>query len=280
METGQKFMVQTNNNLDILTSLRLSIQISLNGLSFCVLEESSKTITHLKHFGFNKKLTPFELLDHVKDIFATEEILKNSFNTVNVIYVNELSTLVPKPLFDENSLADYLKFNSKILKSDFIAFDEIAANDSVNVYVPYVNVNNFIYEKYGTFSYKHFSTILIDHILKIEKNSAKPIMYINISQVHFEILVVQKGKLLFYNMFDFSSKEDFIYYTLFTIEQLKLNPETLEVLLLGDINKEHEFFKIAYKYIRFVDLGNSQNNYSISEDLSLGHSNFVLLNSF
>jgi hypothetical protein len=173
-----------------------------------------------------------------------------------------------------------LKFNSKILKSDFIAFDEISANDSVNVYVPYVNINNFIYEKYGAFSYKHFSTILIDHILKIEKNIVKPKMYINISQVHFEILVVQKGKLLFYNMFEFSTKEDFIYYTLFTIEQLKLNPETLEVLLLGDVNKDHELFKIAYKYIRFVDLGNTQYNYAISKDLSLNHSNFVLLNSF
>ena len=139
-------MVQTNNSLDIITNLRLSIQVSLNGLSFCVLEESAKTITHLKHFGFNKKLTPFELLDRVKEIFSTEEILKNAFNTVNVIYVNELSTLVPKPLFDEDSLADYLKFNSKILKSDFIAFDEISANDSVNVYVPYVNINNFIYD--------------------------------------------------------------------------------------------------------------------------------------
>jgi len=273
-------MVQTNNNLDILTNFRLSIQISLNGLSFCVLEESTKTITNLEHVAFIKKLTPFELLEQIKEVFEDQEILSKTFNTVNVIYVNELSTLVPKPLFDEDSLADYLKFNSKILKSDFIAFDEIAANDSVNVYVPYVNINNFIYEKYGTFSYKHFSTILIDHILKIEKNTAKPKMYINISQVHFEILVVQKSKLLFYNMFDFLTKEDFIYYTLFTIEQLKLNPETLEVLLLGNIDKEHELYKIAYKYIRFVNFGDVQCNYSFLENISDHHSNFVLLNSF
>ncbi|HMC01297.1 MAG TPA: DUF3822 family protein [Flavobacteriaceae bacterium] len=280
METGQKFMVQTNNNLEILTNLRLSIQVSLNGLSFCVLDESTNSITHLEQIGFNKKLTPFELLDSIKNIFKNHKVLKNTFNTVNVIYVNELSALVPKPLFDEDHMADYLKFNSKILKSDFIAFDDIAANDSVNVYVPYVNINNFIYEKFGAFSYKHFSTILIENILKIEKNTAKPKMYISISKVHFEIIVVQKGKLLFYNMFDYSSKEDFIYYILFTIEQLKLNPETIEVFLLGDINQEHELFKIAYKYIRFVDFGNVQSNYSFSGDISNNHSNFVLLNSF
>jgi len=273
-------MVQTNNNLEILTNLRLSIQVSLNGLSFCVLDESTNSITHLEQIGFNKKLTPFELLDRIKNIFKNHKVLKNTFNTVNVIYVNELSALVPKPLFDEDHMADYLKFNSKILKSDFIAFDDIAANDSVNVYVPYVNINNFIYEKFGAFSYKHFSTILIENILKIEKNTAKPKMYISISKVHFEIIVVQKGKLLFYNMFDYSSKEDFIYYILFTIEQLKLNPETIEVFLLGDINEEHELFKIAYKYIRFVDFGNVQSNYSFSGDISNNHSNFVLLNSF
>ena len=182
-------MVQTNNKLDKLTNLRLSIQVSLNGLSFCILEDSTKTITYLEHFGFDKKLTPFELLDHIKSIYSSEEVLKNAFNTVNVIYVNELSTLVPKPLFDEDALADYLKFNSKILKSDFIAFDEIEANDSMNVYVPYVNINNFIYEKYGSFSYRHFSTILIDHILKLEKNTANPKMYINTSDTHFKFFI-------------------------------------------------------------------------------------------
>ena len=54
---------------------------------------------------------------------------------------------------------------------------------------------------------------------------------------HFEIIVIANKKLQLYNTFQFTSKEDFIYYVLFTAEQLKLNPEKFELLLLGSDRK-------------------------------------------
>jgi len=273
-------MAISNSSLDKISNNKLSIQINLNGLSFCVLEENINTISYINHLVFDKKLTPFELLDHLKEAFNSIEILQNKFNTVTIIYVNELSTLIPKPLFNEDNLADYLKFNSKILKSDFISHDEISINDSINVYIPYVNINNFIYDKFGTFTYKHFSTVLIDAVLNIEKNVSKPKLYAHVAKNHFEVIVTQKSKLEFYNTFDFVSKEDFIYYILFAIEQLKLNPETLEVVLLGDINKDDDLYNIAYKYIRFVSFGSRQDTFKFSHEPASNHSEFILLNSF
>ncbi|WP_341215118.1 DUF3822 family protein [uncultured Wocania sp.] len=273
-------MAQTNKDYNKLTNLELSIQISLSGLSFCILQSDIKTITTLKHVGFEKKLNPFEVLDKLIHLFNTESVLQASFSNVNIIYTNELSTLVPKPLFKEDCLADYLKFNSKILKSDFIAFDTIELNDSVNVYVPYVNVNNFIYEKFGNFTYKHFSTILIERILFIEKNVDNTKVYVNVNTNYFEIIVVEKGKLIFYNTFEYTTKEDFIYYILFTAEQLKLNPETLNLILIGDIIKDDEFYKIVYKYIRHISFGNRFDDYNYLEQPKTSYSNFTLINSF
>lgn len=273
-------MAISNSNLDKLSNMKLSIQINLNGLSFCVLEENTNAISYINHLIFDKKQTPLELLDHLKEAFSSIEILQSKFNSVTVIYVNELSTLIPKPLFSQDHLADYLKFNSKILKSDFIGYDEISINDSVNVYIPYVNINNFIFEKFGAFTYKHFSTVLIDAILNIEKNVSKPKMYVHVAKNHFEVIVTQKGKLEFYNTFNYISKEDFIYYILFAIEQLKLNPETLEVLLLGDINKEDDLYNIVYKYIRYVSFGSRQDTFEHFEQRVSDHSEFILLNSF
>jgi len=273
-------MAQTNKNYSKLTNLELSIQISLSGLSFCILQSDTKTITTLRHVNFDKKLNPFEVLDKLTHLFNTEDVLQVPFNNVNVIHANELSTLVPKPLFKEDCLADYLKFNSKILKSDFIAFDEITSNDSVNVYVPYININNFIYEKFGSFTYKHFSTILIEHILFIEKNSENTKVYVNVNSNHFEIIVIEKGKLILYNTFEYTTKEDFVYYILFTAEQLKLNPETLNLILLGDVNKDTDLYKIAYKYIRHVSFGKRLDNYKYLEQPQTNHSNFILAHSF
>ena len=273
-------MAITNNIYTKHFNNELSIQISLSGLSFCILHKETKTISYLNNFNFDKKLNPHEVLDKLKDVFHTETRLQSAFNTVTVIHANELATLVPKPLFDETALADYLKFNSKILKSDFIAFDTIDINESVNVYVPYANINNFIYDLFGAFTYKHISTILIEQLLMIEKNAAELKMYVHVDYKNFEIIVIENGKLLLYNTFEFNTKEDFIYYILFTAEQLKLNPETLHLIFIGNINKEDAFYNMAYKYIRHIDFGNFVENYTYPEKTLANHLNFTLIKSF
>ncbi|AUP77215.1 DUF3822 family protein [Flavivirga eckloniae] len=273
-------MAQPNKNINILTNTELSIQISLSGLSFCILQKDTNTISFLKSFDFDKKLNPLEILDYLKNTFNTETALQKSFANICVIHDNELSTLVPKPLFEEDCIADYLKFNSKILKSDFIAHDDIVLNDSVNVYVPYININNFIYEKYGAFTFKHLSTILIEEILNIEKNSHTPKVYLNVSKNNFEIIITEKGKLLLYNTFEYNTKEDFIYYLLFTVEQLKLNPETLNLIFIGDTHKDDDLYKIAYKYIRNISFGTRNDNYKYEVNPKYNHSDFTIIKSF
>lgn len=275
-------MAITSNTYNIPTKQELSIQISLSGLSFCILQRDTKTITFLKDYNFDRKLNPHEVLDKVKHFFNTESFLQSSFTNVHVIHVNELSTLVPKSLFDENHLADYLKFNSKILKSDFIAHDSIEINDTANVYVPYVNINNFIYDLFGAFTYKHVSTILIEHILAIEKNASNVKVYINVNKNHFEMVVIDKSKLLLYNTFEYTTKEDFIYYILFTAEQLQLNPELFELNFIGDIDSKDDLYIMTYKYVQFVFFGKRHDHYkySLNAQPKNNHSHFTILKSF
>jgi len=275
-------MGPTNKNNNKNNHIELSIQISLRGLSFCILNSSTQIISYLKTYDFNKQLIPFEALDELKQFFNTEEALQQEFNEVRVIHDNNLSTLVPKTLFDEKCLADYLKFNSKILKSDYITYDSISINQSVNVYVPYININNFIYEKFGDFTFKHVSTVLIEEILKTEKNLEATKAYVNVSKDHFEMLVVKNGKLLLYNAFAYRTKEDFIYYILFCLEQLGLSPETINVIFLGEIDTTDELYIITYKYIRLVFLGDREDDYKYANHAQpfRPHSNYAIINSF
>ncbi|MGB5420270.1 DUF3822 family protein [Algibacter sp.] len=273
-------MAITNNTSNKLTNLELSIQISLSGLSFSTLNRNSNTIEFLKAVQFDKKLNPFEVLDELKLVFLKEQALKSNFANINIIHDNDLATLVPKSLFNENNLADYLKFNSKILKSDFIAFDTIEENKSVNVYVPYTNINNFIYDKFGSFIYKHVSTILIETLLEQEKNSNTSNIYIHVNSNHFEILVFEKSELILCNTFSYHSKEDFIYYILFTAEQLNLNPETLNLIFLGAISKNDDLYSITYKYIRNISFGNRKDSFNYTNNPKSEYSNFTLLKSF
>lgn len=245
----------------------LSIQVNLNGLSFCILDSNARTILHINAIKFEEKLTPFETLNRLKKELSTNIIFSDNFKNITVIHKNDLATLVPQPYYNEVNNADYLKYNTKILKTDFIASDNIKAHKIVCVYVPYVNINNYLFDAFGTFTYKHAATVLINAINNIEINSEDNYIFVNIENNTMQVVIKQNNKLQLYNCFDFASSDDFIYYLLFTCEQKQLNPELIKLKLLGTISENDEIYKIAYKYVRHVEVLKNSNH-------------FILKNSF
>ena len=260
----------------------LSIQVNLNGLSFCILNRSTNTVELLRSTSFNNKLTPNDALSRLKTEIVSNNVFSADFNSVQLIHQNELATLVPQTLFDENHKADYLKFNSKILRTDFITHDDITVSKSANVYVPYVNVNNYIFETFGAFVYKHSSSVLIDAVLQLKRDKDKPEVFINVNHNTFELLVVENKQVLLFNVFDYTTKEDFIYYILFVLEQLKLDSETIPVHLSGNVNKDDELYSILYTYVRYVHLIKNICSFKVaeSEKPKTLHQHYLILNSF
>lgn len=234
----------------------LSIQLGLSGLSFCILDGSTKKIHSLDTIELENTTVPEDLIAHLENWFNKPEHQDMTFEKVVAIHENELSAVVPKPLFNESNLSDYLKYNVKILENDYLSYDAIDQHEIYNVYVPFTNVNNYLFDKFGDFEYKHASSILIETLVNQAKKGDKPTLYTYISKTHFEIITTDQKQLILYNTFSYHQKEDFIYYLLFTIEQLNLNPEKVTVYLLGLIDQQSELYQIAYQYILDVKIGN------------------------
>lgn len=239
----------TNSDLSY---TKLSIQISLNGLSFCVLDSISNTIIKQESTLFAEELNPYEVLKNLTALIEKNELSKLSFSEVTVIHRNTLFSLVPKALFNEKEIANYLKFNTKILANDHIAFDEILNFDIMNVYVPFININNYIYELFGDFEYQHHGTVLIQSLLNNFDGTKEPICYVHILEKQLDITVIENKKLVLYNSFNYTTNEDFIYYILFVLEQLNLDAETLKLKLFGDVEEGDSLYNLCYKYIRNV----------------------------
>ena len=232
----------------------LSIQFSLDGFSFCISNFLTKEIQHFGGYIFDKSVTtPEFLLKEITNVINENSLFNQNFEAVSIIHQNSLSVFVPTPLFNQNELKTYLDYNIKTLSDDFITFDSLSQLDIKNVYVPYVNLNNFFFQKFGEFEYKHHATVLVDKLISYSKNSLSKHFFVNVSKSCFDIVVIEKSKLLFNNSFNYNSKEDFIYYILFTAEQLQLNPEVFLVSFIGDINTDSELYKIAYQYIRNIN---------------------------
>jgi len=270
-------MLAQDKNIENIQSKRLSVQVSLNGLSFLSIDINKREQIFFLESKLSHSTTPEELLMEIERIISNNNIHDHEFSEVSVIYTTPINSLVPTAMFDEARAVEYLKFNSKILANDYIAHDILENPDIVVVYVPFMNINNFFFEKFGSFNYYHSVTVMLKAILEKEKYSL-PKMYLHFQKNSFDCIVLKDGELQLCNTYVYKTPEDFIYYTLFCMEQLKLDPESLPVLLCGDITENDDTYKIAYTYIRNIEfVGNDISALRI-DDQNEPHRNFILKN--
>ncbi len=245
-----------NNSIENATENfhELSIQVGLNGLSFSILDTISNRIIQHGSCSFENESSPNDLDKHLEDLLGKHGIIKRKFSDVIVVHRNNLFNLVPKSLFIEDELANYLKFNAKILANDHIDFDEIGSHDIVNIYVPFTNVNNLIYGIFGEFEFLHHSSIMVQALLNNQKPGKGPLCYVHITDPQMDLTVISHKKLLFHNSFNYATQEDFLYYLLFTLEQLQLDPDNVPIKLFGSIEEDDAIYELCHRYARNVSI--------------------------
>ena len=280
MVTGQNFItpLKTNKIPENIHS-RLSVQISLTGLSFLVINLETKESLFFSEKNIGSGATPEELLQEIDFIIAENEILQSKFDEVVVIYSNNVCTTVPVSLFDETKASEYLKFNSKILSNDFIAHDILESYDVVVIYIPYVNINNYFFERFGSFQYYHAVSILLKEVLSVGKHTIGPRMFLHVQKEQLDAIVLVDGNLQLCNSFLFKTSEDFIYYVLFCLEQLKLNPDTIPMVLCGAIDTNDSNYEILYTYIRNISFIENASFDNLQESSGASHKNYLLKNA-
>ncbi len=255
----------------------LSILLNSGGFSFCINDlESEKAISFGKYCFPEKIIAPEFLLGEILRIFASDKELQQDFREIKVIHQNSLSTLVPIEFFDKTKLKQYLDFNIKTFPNDYIVFDQIFPIKANNVYIPYVNINNYLVQNFGEFEFKHHSTVLIERLLEYSK-SLDIGFFAHVSNGILDIIVIKSNSLLFYNSFEYFSAQDFLYYILFVAEQLDLDLTFVPLTFLGEIKEDDENYLLAYRYIYKINFIENQNTFFENSDFS-NHSNYLLVN--
>ncbi len=265
---------------DHFKKLVLSIQLKLDGFSFSILNEELNKVVAVVDYKFDDTKHPLDLLEKVKQIFNENSLLSMDFSKVKVSHVNSISTLVPVALFDDDELRSYLDFNQKLLENEYLTYDIINSGEIANVYSPFTVVNDFLFDKYGEFVFKHFSSVLIDNFLEQSNINQELKFFVHVQSNQFEIVVVENKKLILYNSFLYETKEDFVYYILFVAEQLKQNPEDFDLELYGEIEPYSEIYALLYKYVRNVYFGKRLDKHEYSHELDTlnEHDFFALIN--
>jgi len=294
METGSNSIVQMSHKIHLSLSIfdkasnrqntkdySLSIQVSLDGFSFCILDTIRNKYCGIEKYDFQDVQSTRMLADAVQEIISNSDWLQNKYNSVKIAYESQQMSLIPKPLFDKKHAADYLRFNHLPDDNDKINHDQLPNLDAVNVFALPGDLLSVLKKTFRGVPINHFSSALIENLLIRNKNIDEGHMiFANVRKQWLDIIVLNGRKLLFFNSFHYRTKEDFAYYLIYVMEQLGLNPEKAALVLLGEILKTSDIYNIIFKYVRHVDFIKRSTDYAYSyifDDIP-GHFYYNLLN--
>ncbi len=261
---------------------KLRIQVGTDGALLSINEKKTNKYIAFERYSFQQVYKFDDVCLLMDEIIQKSSLLKHTFYSVDCIVVNNLSTLVPKAVFEEEKKQAYLKFNTSLEGDECIVSDELKTLDAKNIFALPMCLKIKFDQWFTIISYHHFSSILIDALLRQHKNQGIKKLFVHVQASHFQIIVIEGKNLLFYNTFNHHAPEDFIYYLLFVCEQLHLNPEKTEVVLLGEIEKNSAIYAITNKYIRNISFGERTDQADFSYQLQNlpKHSYFTLFNTY
>ena len=195
---------------DNVNSQNLNICLSNNYVCFKIASENSNETLH-SNFILEKKIKTEFLSDFLEKILADKNIYDKRIDDVTVHFDNELFSFVPNDLFDENHKKEYLKYITELKKDDFISHDSINELNIKNVFLPFVNINNLLINKFNEINYFHYNSTLLKKLVNENiKYEEKENLFCIISHKKFKIVVFNKNRLIFFNCFNYENSTDIL----------------------------------------------------------------------
>jgi hypothetical protein len=240
--TGFSFIDETFDP-NISSSYFISIQVNLDGFSFCTLDPVRNKYIQLRHIPF---LAHLDLAAQIEKCFEEVEILNLPFRKTLVLTPSQQSTLVPTGIFDPLLKEEWLKFCIRPEENTRVLFNKVKMADTFNVFAIPESVFAIMTRQFPEPVFFHQHTPIIESNLAAHQSGNDgTALHINLNKDFFDIAAFGKNHLKLCNSFPIKSDNDFIYFVLFVFEQLKLEPSKTEVVLSG----WHPEFSILYKHL-------------------------------
>ena len=259
-------VIDSNFDINITTSYFLSIQLQLDGFSFCVLDPVSNEYIQFEH-------TPLKLNENILDVLeaelASNDLLVYPYQKIFVLYNTQNYSLIPQALFQGNE-SQYLDFCfSEEINEETEAYfnNKIKMADSICCFTSPGKLRQIIDRYYKNARYFCQATPFIETaLLSTSINASYNHVHIHIQPTgfYFDIIVTSGNNLKMHNTFKYQNQKEFLYFVLFVFEQMKLDTRNTQVFITGNIEKTSEIISLLKKYIKQVEIKNTSKHFRFS----------------
>lgn len=243
-------------DIEKLNQYTLSCEISEYSFSCKVVESIDNEVVVTEKYEFPTQVEAISITTYLSSIYETHDFLKSlKWKSIEIIIDNQSFTLIPLDLFKKEYTNRYLQLvkGQQLADSQEVHTYIHDSLEIVNVYSSYRDLYNWLSDAYPLvdITYKHKTSQLIDFGVSTSKAQTA---FLYFGNQHFIMVITFNGTLKFCNRFAYKTPQDLVYYVLFTMNELEIEPDEIILRISGNVNEQTEDFELLNQYLPNVKI--------------------------
>lgn len=248
---------------------QLNITLSENYFHCWVKNYSDSSLLALESYQLPVEAHCHSLTSNLEIIFVEHEFLKSlKWKNVEVAIDNQSFTLLPLALFRKEYTSKYLQ----LAKGNALEQDEevrVKAHpdlEILNIYSAERTIFNWFEEVYPLLNiqYQHFTSQLIDFSIRSSKAQTA---FLHFGNGAFTFVIVINGALKYCNRFQYKTPEDLVYFVLFVMSELEIEPDEVFIRLYGNIDLNSADYLLLNQYLPKVKIGDTTHEHLLENQI-------------
>ncbi len=252
METGnkrltsstfkQEFYLKADNEQETVGVGLLSfVDVSRSGVQVLKLNRSFKAL-EFASFAFPFSSSNVVWCDNLISVLNSTEYKTITENSeINYSISNWQTTLIPSALY--SSAEKRRTFQFVVGHTDDILIQEqsVLNSDAIGLLGIPITISDIL----GT----SITSSYLTWIDELPNHSKGTIAHLSVTEKEFSLVILRDGKLVFNNWFQYSRREDVLYFLMASLESLQILYSEVELVLSGKIDRNGPMYLSLAKYI-------------------------------
>lgn len=233
-------------------TLNLSMVLSPGSLMYGVFGNGYAQLHELGHADFEPDTAaPGELAERVAVLMADNGLLRRPFSKVQIALLNSDFSLVPEAFSTEDDALAWLQFSAGTLPGVKTGLHRLRG--LAFYYGMDAELRRYFEKQFPNANLRHAGAVSCA-LLFTQHSLLGTDLFLHVHAGVIELSAKRQDSLVFYNVFPYAVNEDILYYLLFTVEQLRLDPALLTLAIAGQLPANAPLLENIRRYIRQVRL--------------------------
>jgi hypothetical protein len=257
------FLELFDETLDINSTenYELSIQVSPEGLAFCLLDSIRNKFVLLRSFTADEN--KYFNADKIEELLHKDDFLTRRYKNVSCVMPSPKFTIVPSPLYDPGKKVEYFTFNHILDEGNLVLADKTSDPDAFIVFAASKSLSDLMNSCYPGVQQHHHIKVLLEQTASKRKSVNGNYVHVHVERDFFNLIIFNNEILRFCNSFPYRNVSDILYYVLNTFKNLEIKQEET-VHLSGITEKYDDLSSTLSLYIRNIKFSEPSGNFTFS----------------